>query len=530
MFEEGKGTYIFKNGALKKVNPCIDILISSEDDLDSLTGLAAGSRAYLVGGSEKWQLGLSGNWVKTVDSMSDEEAAAIARGRIASLDTTVLAAGTVVEVVGIPAYISDVSDYSAYGLDDAGWYIFVRVTAGNGAAVTAETEITGADGYIATVGSAYVDLAVKFDTAAQSKAVTIDWGAYEETFVFKASDLAVRNLDYRTTFYVYDIADYATYQFGFTADATFTEYKRYYTKSGNTYTLATVTAGDPVPAYYEHSYSYALTTDETFQDGTTYYTEAEGEYTAAEVTTGEAVTAETYYVRSDVYTQTEDTAFDGEKTYYTKSGTTYSEATVTASDPVPAYYDHKKLTFEGMARNITYVFDDTIDCPSEFILPEIPDDGHGAWFEIRMRHSGSYSSTLVPPEGVKVATEHTQAETEGFNMVDLHYMDVDGEKIWRFMNAHSSFTKDAVTLSSIAFRKNPTTLEYTVGGTLDLTGAEVVATYSDGHTKLVTSDCTFTPASGATLTAEDTTLTASLTVDSVTETASVALTINAVEE
>lgn len=528
MFNEGNGTYIFKDGAIQQKHPRVEVMVSSSADLAGLSSLAPGSRAYIAGGAQVWEMGLDGAWHLLGEAPEGSEEAAD-RLRVTSLDSTLLGTGTVIEAIGIPQYVDDVTDYAEYSMTDPGWYLFVRVAGKTGVTVTSGAEVTGALA-ILTEGADHVDLAVRFEVAAVSKAVTINWGAASETIIFKATDLATRNLDYRTTFYVYDISPYATYQFGFTADATFTEYKRYYTKSGNTYTLATVTAGDPVPAYYEHSYSYALTTDETFQDGTTYYTEADGEYTAAEVTTGEAVTAETYYVRSDVYTQTEDTAFDGEKTYYTKSGTTYSEATVTASDPVPAYYDHKKLTFEGMARNITYVFDDTIDCPSEFILPEIPDDGHGAWFEIRMRHSGSYSSTLVPPEGVKVATEHTQAETEGFNMVDLHYMDVDGEKIWRFMNAHSNFTKDAVTLSSIAFRKNPTTLEYTVGGTLDLTGAEVVATYSDGHTKLVTADCTFTPASGATLTAEDTTLTASLTVDTVTETASVALTINAVEE
>ena len=448
------------------------------------------------------------------------------KGRIESLDNTVLANGSVIEVIGIPRYLEDVTAYTAYGLTESGWYCFARITSRDGSKVDANTTVTGDAGHILLEGAEYIDVAVKFDVAAMKQRVVINWGTYEDDIVFSASDLAIRNLDYRTTFYVYDIAPFATWEFGYTADATFTEGKRYYTKDGDGYEPATVTAGDPVPAYYEHSYSYALTTDETFQDGTTYYTESEGEYSEAEVTTGEAVTPETYYVRSDVYTQTTDTAFDGEKTYYVKTGeSTYGEATVTDDDPVPAYYEHKKLTFQGMTRNITYRFDEIIDCPSEFILPEIPDDGHGAWFEIRMRHAGSYSSTLVPPEGVKVANEHTQAETEGFNMVDLHYMDIDGVKLWRFMNAHSNFNKDAVTLTGLAFRANPTTLSYDAGDTLDLTGAEVVATYSDGHTKLVTADVTFSPASGATLTAANTALTASLTVDGVTETATVALTV-----
>ena len=43
-----------------------------------------------------------------------------------------------------------------------------------------------------------MDVAVRFDVAAQAKAVTVNWGTHSETFVFKATDLAVRNLDYRT--------------------------------------------------------------------------------------------------------------------------------------------------------------------------------------------------------------------------------------------------------------------------------------------------------------------------------------------
>ena len=80
-----------------------------------------------------------------------------------------------------------------------------------------------------------------------------------------------------------------------------------------------------------------------------------------------------------------------------------------------------------------------MDCPSEIVLPAIEDDGTGAWFEMRFRHTGSFSSTLLPQdETVKVATEHTQAETAGMNMVDLHYMSVGGVKIWRFLNTHTN--------------------------------------------------------------------------------------------
>lgn len=441
---------------------------------------------------------------------------------VTSLDSTELA-GHVIEAVGIPAYVSDVSVYSDYGITETGWYVFARIT-GNGEKVGSGTTVTGAAGYIATVGSDHIDVAVRFEVAAESKAVTVHWkDGVEFQFIFKATDLAIRNLDYRVTFYVYDISPYTTWEYALTTDTTivadkvyyeeqddeyilsdinpmtyaltedvvfqagktyytlaegvytpaevqtvayvltedetFQDGKTYYTLVDGVYTAATVTTGEavtadtyyeqttvPVPAntYYEASATvvpafykdqYTLTADETFQAGKTYYTLSEGTYTAATVTEGEAVTPETYYEHS--YVQATGT-FEAGVTYYTHSGDTYTEATVTTGDAIPALYNHSKVIFSGMERNVTYQLDEIIDCPQEYVLPEIEDDGHGAWFEIRLRHSGSYSSTLIVPEGVKIATEHTQAETAGMNMVDLHYMSIDGIKIWRFMNTHSS--------------------------------------------------------------------------------------------
>lgn len=389
--------------------------------------------------------------------------------RIAPLEGGELAADTVVEAVGIPKYVDDVSAYAAYGITETGWYVFARATAKDGVAVSTATVITGAAGYIAEHGANYVDLAVRFDVAAQSCKVVIDWdGSSVDTYVFKATDLAIRNLDYRTTFYVYDVSPYVRWEYAFTADATINTTKHYYTETDGVYSPVVL-----ADKYYEHS--YALTADATFAEGKTYYTTDGTTYTAAEVTPGEAVPENTYY--EDKYTATADTALSASKqyytesdgvytladviipafyttdgttytqatgvfedgvTYYTKSGAEYTEATVTVGEAIPAYYNHSKIIFEGMARNITYKFDEPIDCPSEFRLPEIEDETHGCWFEIRLRHTGSYSSTLVPPEGVKVATEHTQAETAGLNMIDLHYSYVDGVKLWRFLNTHST--------------------------------------------------------------------------------------------
>lgn len=273
--------------------------------------------------------------------------------RITSLDETDLIGTAIVEALGNPTYVSDVSKYADFGIEDTGWYVFARIVSKDGSRVTAGTTVEGAAGLIASVGNDHVDVAVRFEVAAMSQMVCINWGTYIDTIVFKATDLAVRNLDYRVTFYVYDIDEFATWE-------------------------------------------YVLTTDTKFADGKYYYTKGEDDtYSLAEVTVGDNIPANTYYV-------------------------------------------HSKVTFEGMARNITYRCNTIIDCPVVFVLPEVEDETHGCWFEIRFRHAGSYSSTLQVPEGVKVATEHTQAETKGMNMVNLLYTVVDDVKLWRFMNTHSS--------------------------------------------------------------------------------------------
>ncbi len=87
---------------------------------------------------------------------------------------------------------------------------------------------------------------------------------------------------------------------------------------------------------------------------------------------------------------------------------------------------------------MTYRLDEMVDCPIEITLPEIADDGHGAWFEIQMRYQGSHSCTLLPPEGVKIGTAQTQAQTAGINTIDLQYTDVDDVQMWTLLNTHSN--------------------------------------------------------------------------------------------
>ena len=182
--------------------------------------------------------------------------AVIPANRVSSLNDVPLAGIQVIDAVGAPVYVADVTQYAAYGLTDTGWYVFARILAPDGAAVSQQTAVSGAAGSICMVGADHVDVAVRFSVAAVSQIVTVAWSAsVQDAFVFKATDLAVRNMDYRSTFYVYDIAPYRTWTYALTTDATFVAGKNYYTESGGEYTLAEVTAGGTVPAntYYVHT-------------------------------------------------------------------------------------------------------------------------------------------------------------------------------------------------------------------------------------------------------------------------------------
>lgn len=293
---------------------------------------------------------------QAVQGVADAIEAALDRrlwSRVSALEgCAIVETGPLIETVGKPPYVGDPTAYAAYGLTDTGWYVFARIAAPTGVTVSAETTVSGAAGVIAEAGAAYIDVAVRFGVTAQSQLLTVNWGGASEAWAFKASDLATENLDYRTTFYLYDLDDFVTWTYALTTDTTFAADKNYYTKDGDVYTLAEVTVGEAIPA---------------------------------------------------------DT-----------------------------YYTHSKAHFEGMTRNVTYKLDTMIDCPIEIALPEVDDDGYGAWFEIQLRYNGSYSCTLLPPEGVKIGTVSTQSQTAGINVIDLQYTGVGGVAMWSLLNTHSN--------------------------------------------------------------------------------------------
>ena len=279
--------------------------------------------------------------------------------RVEPLEGTRLALGPVIETIGTPEYITvemmSQPPYNKYALYNEGWYVFARINNRGGQIADPELlSVEGVDACIFEPGKNNVDIAVRFDATAKSREVVVDWGSHVDVFTFKATDHGLEALDYRTTFYLYDAAPYATWQYSLTEDTTFAENKNYYTLGAET-----------------------------------------GEYTLAEVTAGEEVPADTYY-------------------------------------------QHSKLHFEGMVQNVTYAYNEIVDAPIEIVLPVIPEDGHGAWYEIQMRYNGSYSMTLLPPEGVKIGTAQTQAQTEGINTVDLQYTAVGGVKMWTLLNTHAN--------------------------------------------------------------------------------------------
>lgn len=397
--------------------------------------LVRGYSAYTIAVMNGFQ-GTEKEWLESLKGGSTSS-------RITSLDNTkIVVSGTVVQAVGIPTYVNDndVSVYSEYGLTETGWYLFCRIASGNSnVKSSAETTVEGAAGYIVSEG--YIDVAIRFEVAPMSQLITVRWNAEEqETFVFLAIDLAIRNLDNRTTFYIYDITDFVTWTYKLTTDTAFAASTAYFVKQDGEYVPAEVTAEDPVPAYYIQVPTYTLTTDTTFAEGTNYYTLVNNVYVLATVTVGDPIPADTYYILTMPYVQAEDPTFIAGTTYYTKAEGEYIQAEVTVGDPIPAYYVHAKVIFEGMTRNISYMCNTLIDCPIEIVLPEIEENGYGAWYEIQMRYAGTYSCTLTLPEGVRPGTTATQAQTAGINVIDLHYVSVDGNKTWQLINTHTNLT------------------------------------------------------------------------------------------
>lgn len=231
----------------------------TQEEIDTLFENFDGSLSVIEGYELKVE---NGEIILTSKETSQRYKLAIEeeKDRIISLSsqTKIAPEAILIETIGAPEYVEekDLASYSDYNLTTPGWYVFARIKSKKGISITNGFSIEGVEGYkTPAVGATSVDVAVKFDVLAESQLVAINWGESTETFLFKSTDLATRNLDYRVTFYLYNIDDYTTWEYKLTTDSTFTDNQKYYTKNGSEYILAEVTTGESIPenTYYIHS-------------------------------------------------------------------------------------------------------------------------------------------------------------------------------------------------------------------------------------------------------------------------------------
>ena len=92
----------------------------------------------------------------------------------------------------------------------------------------------------------------------------------------------------------------------------------------------------------------------------------------------------------------------------------------------------------------------------------------------------------------------------------------DDGKVLKVVNGAWSLGEYPKILMRIEVTTSPTTVEYTEGDSLDLTGLVVTATFSDGSTEDITSQCIMSPAAGTALATTDTSISISYTYKGVT--------------
>ena len=92
----------------------------------------------------------------------------------------------------------------------------------------------------------------------------------------------------------------------------------------------------------------------------------------------------------------------------------------------------------------------------------------------------------------------------------------DNGKVLKVVDGEWSLGEYPKILMRIEVTTSPTTVEYTEGDSLDLTGLIVTATFSDGTTEDVTSQCIMSPADGTVLATTDTSVNISYTYKGVT--------------
>lgn len=105
------------------------------------------------------------------------------------------------------------------------------------------------------------------------------------------------------------------------------------------------------------------------------------------------------------------------------------------------------------------------------------------------------------------------------------FIEMDTGHVYYYDNENNRWLTNDVKPVSLTVDTPPTTVEYTAGDLLDLTGLVVEVEYNNGDTETVT-DYTTSPEAGDALTTTDTSVTISYIFNGVTVTAEQAITVN----
>lgn len=185
-------------------------------------------------------------------------------------------------------------------------------------------------------------------------------------------------------------------------------------------------------------------------------------------------------------------------TAYITVGVTYVEndATYTTEFALEVY-SLESIYVQNDPTKMDYFVGETIDLSGISVIGTYTD---GSTVDV------TSGCTFNPASG----TEITRA---GRIKINISYTDIETKTTYFYI------TSEAIVLEGIAVTNPPTITSYWQGDYADYSGIVVTATYSDGTTKDVTSDCTYSPSDGSQLTSTSvTSVLVSYTEDGITYT------------
>lgn len=165
------------------------------------------------------------SWVNKVLAAKDEinnalmEVESVACNRSYPANVSLIADNNVYDVSGVPQYLTTEMAQLYTGKIDAesGWYWFGGVIAPNGMKVEKQAfQFYGSKDAMLhgqpNDGDDRITVAIRFDALGSPVGFHVKWNSTMQNadpFTFRCTDLAIRNLDYKTTYYVYNLEPYA---------------------------------------------------------------------------------------------------------------------------------------------------------------------------------------------------------------------------------------------------------------------------------------------------------------------------------